>query len=146
MCTDAIAQRIIGGLVVKPHTHPYQGSIQATGLGDPKPYCGATLITDQWAVSAAHCWRPWVMTKYILAQPQFVFECDCNSKKPVHFISAFSFRTSAMIIVFGEHNLWIQEGYEQIFNVSKIYLHNFNYNTFNNDIMLLKVRVKYSHK
>lgn len=103
--SDAIAQRIIGGLVVKPHTHPYQGSIQATGLGDPKPYCGATLITDQWAVSAAHCWRP----------------------------------TSAMIIVFGEHNLWIQEGYEQIFNVSKIYLHNFNYNTFNNDIMLLKL-------
>ncbi|XP_072304621.1 trypsin-2 [Eucyclogobius newberryi] len=105
--SDVVAQRIIGGMVVKPYTHKYQGSIQAIGPGisSPQPYCGCTLIDEQWAVSAAHCWRP----------------------------------TSAMILVFGEHNLKITEGYEQIFNVSKIYMHNFNYLTYNNDIMLIKL-------
>ncbi|CAL1606397.1 unnamed protein product [Knipowitschia caucasica] len=100
------AQRIIGGIQVEPYTRKYQGSIQAVGPTIPRtPYCGCTLIASQWAVSAAHCWRP----------------------------------TSAMILVFGEHNLWVEEGYEQIFNVSAIYMHNFNYKTYNNDIMLLKL-------
>ena len=45
-----------------------------------------------------------------------------------------------MIVVFGEHRLSVEEGFEQYFNVSRIYVHNFNYMNFNNDIMLLKAR------
>lgn len=44
-----------------------------------------------------------------------------------------------MKVVLSEHNLKIKEGFEQVFNVSKIFMHNFSYKTFNNDIMLIKV-------
>ncbi|KAJ0064725.1 hypothetical protein NL108_012653, partial [Boleophthalmus pectinirostris] len=98
--------KIIGGLEVLPNTLKYQGALLAlVASQERKPYCGCTLIAAEWAVSAAHCWRP----------------------------------TSAMMLVFGEHNLWTIEGFEQFFNVSKIYLHNFNFRTYNNDIMLIKL-------
>ncbi|XP_074537936.1 trypsin [Halichoeres trimaculatus] len=42
-------------------------------------------------------------------------------------------------VVLSEHNLNIKEGYEQVFNVSQIFVHNYNYRTFNNDIMLIKL-------
>ncbi|KAK5622502.1 hypothetical protein CRENBAI_002529 [Crenichthys baileyi] len=44
-----------------------------------------------------------------------------------------------MIVVLSEHSLTKTEGYEQTFGVSKIYLHNYNYKTFSNDIMLIKL-------
>lgn len=44
-----------------------------------------------------------------------------------------------MKVVLSEHNLKTPEGFEQVFNVSKIFMHNFNYGTFNNDIILIKV-------
>uniref|UniRef100_A0A3Q3IQB3 trypsin n=1 Tax=Monopterus albus TaxID=43700 RepID=A0A3Q3IQB3_MONAL len=47
-------------------------------------------------------------------------------------------RSTLMRVVLSEHSLTITEGFEQVFNVSKIYVHNFNYKTFNNDIMLIK--------
>lgn len=48
-------------------------------------------------------------------------------------------RSKIMKVVLSEHNLDIKEGFEQVFNVSKIYMHNFNRRTFNNDIILIKV-------
>ncbi|KAM9856205.1 trypsin [Aulostomus maculatus] len=47
--------------------------------------------------------------------------------------------TSLMRVVLSEHSLTRTEGFEQVFNVSRIYVHNYNYNTFNNDIMLIKL-------
>ncbi|XP_070695550.1 trypsin-3 [Pempheris klunzingeri] len=47
--------------------------------------------------------------------------------------------SSLMRVVLSEHNLEQTEGYEQVFNVSKIYVHNYNFKTFNNDIMLIKL-------
>uniref|UniRef100_A0A3B5PWG8 trypsin n=1 Tax=Xiphophorus maculatus TaxID=8083 RepID=A0A3B5PWG8_XIPMA len=44
-----------------------------------------------------------------------------------------------MIVVLSEHSLRETEGFEQIFGVSKIYVHNYNYKTFNNDIMIIKL-------
>uniref|UniRef100_UPI0037E9754E trypsin n=1 Tax=Semicossyphus pulcher TaxID=241346 RepID=UPI0037E9754E len=44
-----------------------------------------------------------------------------------------------MTVVLGEHDLKKKEGYEQAFNVSDIFVHKYNYKTFNNDIMLLKL-------
>lgn len=44
-----------------------------------------------------------------------------------------------MRIVLCEHSLIKTEGFEQVFNVSRIHLHNFNYKTYENDIMLIKV-------
>lgn len=44
-----------------------------------------------------------------------------------------------MKVVLSEHSLTMVERFEQVFNVSKIYVHNYNYKTFNNDIMVIKV-------
>ncbi|XP_034003938.1 anionic trypsin-1-like [Trematomus bernacchii] len=53
--------------------------------------------------------------------------------------AAHCWRPSGLIqVVLSEHNLNKVEGFEQVFNVSQIHLHGFNYRTFDNDIMLLK--------
>lgn len=44
-----------------------------------------------------------------------------------------------MRVVLCEHSLIKTEGFEQIFNVSKIFVHNYNFRTYENDIMLIKV-------
>ncbi|AWP10149.1 putative anionic trypsin-2-like [Scophthalmus maximus] len=46
---------------------------------------------------------------------------------------------SLMRVVLSEHSLTQEEGFEQIFNVSKILVHNFKYKTFDNDIMLIQL-------
>ncbi|KAK5895465.1 hypothetical protein CesoFtcFv8_012056 [Champsocephalus esox] len=48
-------------------------------------------------------------------------------------------RSGLIQVVLSEHNLNAVEGFEQVFNVSRIHLHGFNYRTFDNDIMLLKL-------
>ncbi|XP_061590679.1 trypsin I-P1-like [Cololabis saira] len=54
--------------------------------------------------------------------------------------AAHCWRPSHLLrVVLSEHSLTKTEGFEQSFNVSKIYLHNYNYKTFNNDIMLIKL-------
>ncbi|KAM7405201.1 hypothetical protein PAMP_012481 [Pampus punctatissimus] len=47
--------------------------------------------------------------------------------------------SSLMRVVLSEHSLATTEGFEQVFNVSKIYVHNYNYHSFNNDIMIIKL-------
>ncbi|XP_042347975.1 trypsin I-P1-like [Plectropomus leopardus] len=45
-----------------------------------------------------------------------------------------------MQVVLCEHNLYKQEGPEQVFNVSRIFYHGgYNYRTFENDIMIIKL-------
>nr|XP_057906536.1 trypsin-3-like [Doryrhamphus excisus]XP_057906537.1 trypsin-3-like [Doryrhamphus excisus] len=44
-----------------------------------------------------------------------------------------------MTVVLSEHNLTTTDGFEQIFNVSMIYINSFSSRTFDNDIMLLKL-------
>ncbi|XP_048587764.1 chymotrypsinogen B isoform X2 [Nematostella vectensis] len=43
--------RIVGGEEAVPHSWPWQLSLQMFGMHN----CGASLITPQWAVTAAHC-------------------------------------------------------------------------------------------
>ncbi|KAG7258905.1 hypothetical protein CRUP_031162 [Coryphaenoides rupestris] len=45
----------------------------------------------------------------------------------------------SMRVVLSEHNLLTAEGVEQVFNVSKILTKYYNYKSFNNDIMLIKL-------
>ncbi|XP_069567062.1 trypsin-3 [Brachyistius frenatus] len=63
-----------------------------------------------------------------LVDPQWVVSA-AHCWKPSHL----------MTVVLSEHNLYVTEGFEQVFNVSKIHIHNYNYRTFNNDIMLIKL-------
>ncbi|CAJ1084518.1 trypsin-3 [Xyrichtys novacula] len=54
--------------------------------------------------------------------------------------AAHCWRPSNLVqVVLSEHNLKKNEGFEQVFNVSDIYVHSYNSKTFNNDIMLLKL-------
>lgn len=50
------------------------------------------------------------------------------------------FRSSLIQVVLSEHSLAEEEGFEQVLDVERIFVHyNYNYRTFNNDIMLIKV-------
>uniref|UniRef100_A0A673JM89 Mast cell protease 1A-like n=1 Tax=Sinocyclocheilus rhinocerous TaxID=307959 RepID=A0A673JM89_9TELE len=44
---------IVNGREAKPHSRPYMVSIQISGQHD----CGGFLISDQWVLTAAHCWN-----------------------------------------------------------------------------------------
>ncbi|XP_026091700.1 complement factor D-like [Carassius auratus] len=43
---------IVNGREAKPHSRPYMVSIQSNGIH----VCGGSLISDQWVLTAAHCW------------------------------------------------------------------------------------------
>ncbi|KAL2079968.1 hypothetical protein ACEWY4_023761 [Coilia grayii] len=44
--------KIVGGYECKPHSRPWQVSLRTKWH-----FCGGTLISDRWVVSAAHCYR-----------------------------------------------------------------------------------------
>ena len=49
-------------------------------------------------------------------------------------------RSNVVQVVLSEHNLAVEDGYEQVYNVSRIVLNpTYNSKTYNGDIMLLKV-------
>uniref|UniRef100_A0A8C2DMJ7 Peptidase S1 domain-containing protein n=1 Tax=Cyprinus carpio TaxID=7962 RepID=A0A8C2DMJ7_CYPCA len=43
---------IVNGREAKPHSRPYMVSIQLNG----QHLCGGFLLSDQWVLTAAHCW------------------------------------------------------------------------------------------
>uniref|UniRef100_A0A2K6JYQ0 trypsin n=1 Tax=Rhinopithecus bieti TaxID=61621 RepID=A0A2K6JYQ0_RHIBE len=101
--------KIVGGYTCGKNSVPYQVS-----LNSGYHFCGGSLINKQWVVSAAHCYKTAI-----------------NSK--------FSERGRIQVRL-GEHNIEVQEGNEQFINAAKIIRHpNYNSNTLNNDILLIKL-------
>ncbi|XP_066538709.1 anionic trypsin-2-like [Hoplias malabaricus] len=95
--------KIIGGYECPPHSQPWQ--IYLT-YDDGQRWCGASLINEKWAVSAAHCYIP----------------------------------PSRLALHLGEHHVFIEEGTEQRIWAEKVIPHpDYNKETFDNDIMLIKL-------
>ncbi|NP_001307331.1 chymotrypsin-like elastase family member 1.2 precursor [Danio rerio] len=51
----AIEERVVGGEIAKPHSWPWQISLQYSDLGTYYYYCSGTLIRPGWVMVAAHC-------------------------------------------------------------------------------------------
>ncbi|CAG7733530.1 unnamed protein product [Allacma fusca] len=47
--------KIVGGIKALPHEFPFQLSLQQFRNDNYKHFCGASLINELWAVTAAHC-------------------------------------------------------------------------------------------
>ncbi|XP_068453308.1 chymotrypsin-C-like [Clinocottus analis] len=50
-----VVSRVVGGEDVRPHSWPWQISLQYNRQGEWRHTCGGTLISDQWVLTAAHC-------------------------------------------------------------------------------------------
>ncbi|KAF3839330.1 hypothetical protein F7725_018047 [Dissostichus mawsoni] len=50
--------KIVGGQECVPHSQPHQVS-----LNSGYHFCGGTLVNENWVVSAAHCYKSWVLLK-----------------------------------------------------------------------------------
>ena len=49
--------RIVGGIPTLPHSWPWMVSLQSD---NGFPFCGGTLVNDEYVVTAAHCMPGWV--------------------------------------------------------------------------------------
>ncbi|XP_019743514.1 chymotrypsin-like elastase family member 2A [Hippocampus comes] len=47
--------RVVAGVDVKPHSWPWQVSLQSDSSGRWSHVCGGTLIAPEWVLTAAHC-------------------------------------------------------------------------------------------
>uniref|UniRef100_A0A3Q2UDX9 Elastase 2 like n=1 Tax=Fundulus heteroclitus TaxID=8078 RepID=A0A3Q2UDX9_FUNHE len=50
-----VVSRVVNGEDVRPHSWPWQISLQYNSNGEWRHTCGGTLISDQWVLTAAHC-------------------------------------------------------------------------------------------
>ena len=68
----SVTRRIVGGNEAKIEEFPWHVGLEMPDSG--KIECGATLINREWAVSAGHCFKPFVV------KPKFIDEE--NSRSP----------------------------------------------------------------
>ncbi|TOF86826.1 peptidase S1, partial [Vibrio parahaemolyticus] len=103
--------KIVGGTDAEPGEFPYQLSFQETFLGFSFHFCGASIYSEKWAITAGHC----------------VYGDNYNNP-------------SGLQVVAGELDLSRNDGTEQYSSVSRIILHDgFDYDLLTNDIALLEL-------
>uniref|UniRef100_A0A2K5KMM6 Peptidase S1 domain-containing protein n=1 Tax=Cercocebus atys TaxID=9531 RepID=A0A2K5KMM6_CERAT len=105
--------KIVGGYTCEENSVPYQVS-----LNSGYHFCGGSLICEQWVVSACHCYKSAMNSKF----------------------SGRGCEYHRIQVILGEHNINVLEGTEQFISADKIICHpEYNPTTLDNDIMLIKL-------
>uniref|UniRef100_A0A8C0N456 trypsin n=2 Tax=Canis lupus familiaris TaxID=9615 RepID=A0A8C0N456_CANLF len=105
--------KIVGGYTCEENSVPYQVSLNAG-----YHFCGGSLISDQWVVSAAHCYKSALNSEFSGRESEY-----CRIQ-----------------VRLGEYNIDVLEGNEQFINSAKVIRHpNYNSWILDNDIMLIKL-------
>lgn len=53
--TKVLGTRIVGGTNAKPGAWPWQVTMDYKGHAERPHWCGGSIVSPQWIVSAAHC-------------------------------------------------------------------------------------------
>ncbi|XP_066942638.1 trypsin-like [Macrobrachium rosenbergii] len=57
-------KRIVGGVATRVHEYPWQVGLTNKNL--KRPYCGGSIISDEWILTAAHCVRGVIVSNIIV--------------------------------------------------------------------------------
>ncbi|CAG5872329.1 unnamed protein product [Menidia menidia] len=111
---DNLNQRIVGGDTAVPGEIPWQVSLmyRSASLSRAQPFCGGSLLSESWVVTAAHC----------------LMQADIAKR--------------TFFVRVGEHDVNVDEGPERDHEVEERHLHplyDFQQSQYNHDIALLKL-------
>lgn len=62
-CGVRPSTRIVGGTEARPGDWPWQAQLSSRKSGSP--FCGGTLVSPQWVVSASHCAKSTIYVRYV---------------------------------------------------------------------------------
>uniref|UniRef100_A0A8D2D9L9 trypsin n=1 Tax=Sciurus vulgaris TaxID=55149 RepID=A0A8D2D9L9_SCIVU len=131
---DGDEDKIVGGYTCEKHSLPYQVSLNI-GFHN----CGGSLISDQWVLSAAHCYSP--PSHHHSTRNNGVWREQNEEKSKFIPRKLYILNTRKIQVRLGEHNINVIEGDEQFIDAAKIIPHpNYHQTTFDNDIMLIKLK------
>ncbi|EFB21826.1 hypothetical protein PANDA_010363, partial [Ailuropoda melanoleuca] len=131
-----LSARVVGGDNARPHSWPWQISLQYLKNGTWRHTCGGTLIANNYVLTAAHCISNFVV--HLLIQPVFTAHAQCATRtNPLPLLS----NTLTYRVALGKNNLVEDEEGSVFANVDSIIVHK-KWNSFlvRNDIALIKLK------